>query len=80
MSLKDHAIPEEYITSDLARLTDKKSIKNAWEKNRISVIKYGRYFYVEQYDGAPSLFDLVVRETKRLFPELKCIYDEQNGK
>lgn len=73
MSLLQYAIPEGYLTSDLVNNTKYKGIINAYQRNTLSVIKRGNYWYTE---GCPDkIFNCVKREMKRLYPTLEYLYD-----
>ena len=73
MSLKNYITPEGYITSDLCRETKYASIKNAYDRNDLSVIVRGSCWYTE---GCPErIFRTVYREMRRLFPDLVYMYD-----
>lgn len=66
-----------YITDLLAEKTNKKSIKNAYETNDLSIIitSDGLFWYFEKCNHL-RLGETVQREMKRLFPEYTYIYDE----
>lgn len=68
MSIKQYLIPEGYITSDLVNQTRYKSIKMAYEKNNLSVITRGSFWYVEICPD--RLYRTVRREMNRLYPNL----------
>ena len=71
--IKDYIIPEQYITAELAKMTKYESIKNAYNKNDLSVIVRGSLWYTE---GCPDrIFKTVKREMARLFPQFVYLYD-----
>ena len=71
-------LPENYIDADVARNTIYKSVADAYERNLFSVIRYGGMFYVEGYGCPDRTYNLVIKETKRLFPELLYLHDMKN--
>lgn len=68
-------LPENYITSAVAKNTKYKSLQIAYEKNLISIIQDGGIFYVEGYGCPDRTYEIAIRETKRLFPDLRYLHD-----
>lgn len=68
-------IPEEYITSELVKKTKYKSVVEAYQRNLFSVIKRGGVFYIEGYGCSDRTYNLIVKETKRIYPELIYLHD-----
>jgi len=75
----NQSLPEEYLSADIAKQTNYKSIKDAYERNDFSVIKRGGIFYVEGYGCPDRTYNLVVKETKRLYPYLTYLHDGANS-
>ena len=65
----------EYITKEVADQTKYKSLVDAYQRNNIAIIKHGEGFYFETSGISNKVWDIAIRETKRIFPELKCLYD-----
>lgn len=65
----------EYITKEVADQTKYKSLADAYQRGNISIVKYGEGFYFETSWISNRLWDIAIQETKRIFPELICIYD-----
>lgn len=65
----------EYLTAEIAKRTKYKSIKDAYERNVISVIKNGGIFYLESSGCPDKTYRLTIKESKRLFPYLTYLYD-----
>ena len=73
MNIKKYIIPEEYITSDFAKNSKYSSIKNAYDRNDLSIIVNGSVWYTE---GCPAkIQNTVRREMKRLYPHLIYLWD-----
>lgn len=68
-------LPEDYLSADVAKNTTYKSVADAYERNLFSVIKRGGVFYVEGYGCSNRTYDLIIKETKRLFPHLTYLHD-----
>lgn len=75
MNIRPYIMPEKYLSADVARNTIYKSVAYAYERNYFSVIRSGSVFYVEGYGCPDRTYNLVIKETKRLFPELVYLYD-----
>lgn len=71
-------LPVEYLTAEIAKRTKYKSIKDAYERNTISVIKDGCFFYLESCGCPDKTYRLTIRETKRIFPYLTYLYDAKD--
>lgn len=72
----NNIIPEKYLSWDIARNTKYKSVANAYNKNLFSVIQRGGVFYIEGYGCSDRTYNLVIKETKRLYPYLSYLYDK----
>lgn len=70
-------VPEEYITFIIAQNTRYKSLKEAYERNLYSIIRHGNVFYIEGYGCSDRIYKLAIKETKRLFPDLKYLHDTE---
>ena len=68
-------LPEDYLSADVAKNTSYKSVSHAYERNLFSVIKRGSFFYVEGHGCPDRTYNLVIKETKRLYPYLIYLYD-----
>ena len=73
MSLKDYAIPDKYLSYDLAKATKYKGIKNAYDRDELSIIQRGSTWWMESCPD--KVFNCVKREMKRLYPTLTYLYD-----
>ena len=78
MNIRPYIMPEQYLSADVARNTIYKSVANAYERNLFSVIRRGNMFCVEGYGCSDRTYNLVIKETKRLFPELDYLHDMKN--
>lgn len=78
MNIRPYIMPEKYLSADVARNTIYKSVADAYERNLFSVIRYGGMFYVEGHGCPDRTYNLVIKETKRLFPELVYLHDLKN--
>ena len=68
-----YILPEKYLSAELAEKTSKNSIKNAYDRNNLSVIVRGSYWYLE---ACPDrIFNTVRREMKRLYPMYTYLYE-----
>lgn len=70
-------IPETYLTSDIANSTKYKSIKDAYERNKFSVIQNRGHFYIEGFGIDDRTYNLIIKETKRLYPYLTYLYEDE---
>lgn len=61
-------MPESYITSEFASKTKYKSIKNAYDRNDLSIVVRGGFWYAERCSS--KIFSTVKREMNRIFPYL----------
>lgn len=68
-----YLLPEEYITADLCHKTRYLSIKSAYDRNGLSIIRRGSFWYTE--GCTTRIFNTVRREMKRLYPELMYLYE-----
>ena len=68
-----YVFPETYITAELAQRTKYKSIQNAYDRNQLSVIVRGSFWYVE--GCTERVFATVKKEMKRLYPLLTFLYE-----
>ena len=68
--------PINYITQELATKTPYKSIKNAYDRNDISIIVRGSFWYFEVCKVTDKTFDLIKREMRKHFPDLKFYFEE----
>ena len=73
-----YILPENYLSADVGRNTIYKSVADAYERNLFSVIRRGNMFYVEGYGCPDRTYNLVIKETKRLFPEIVYLHDMKN--
>lgn len=72
MNIKKYIIPE-YITSDFAKNSTYSSVKNAYDRNDLSIIANGYFWYTE---NCPTrIQNTVYREMKRLYPHLTYLWD-----
>lgn len=69
-------LPEKYITYELAAKTSYKSIKNAYDRNNISIIVRGSFWYFEGLGVSDKIFNLVKKEMRKHFPHLKYCFEE----
>lgn len=70
-----YILPEGYLSADIAKGTNYKSVADAYDRNLFSVIQRGGVFYVEGYGCPDRTYKLVIKETKRLYPFLRYLYD-----
>ena len=64
-----------YISKEIAENTKYKSIYNAYNKNELSVIVYdGIVWAIEGYINN-NVYRVLRKEMKRLFPQLKYLYE-----
>lgn len=68
-------LPEQYMEADLARKTKYKSVENAYQRNLFSVIRRGSIFYIEGSGCSNRTYNLILKEMKRLYPELTYLHD-----
>lgn len=59
----------KYITDMLVEKTSYKSIKNAYQRNNLSIVLYDGYVWHFDKCSTDKLYDRVKKEMKRLFPE-----------
>lgn len=72
--------PVEYLSCDIANRTTYKSVKDGYERNYFSVIKQGSIFWVEGNGCPDRTYNLVIKETKRLYPNLVFLHDMDKPK
>ena len=78
LSMKRFPVTEgykvDYLSADLAEKTNKSSIKNAYDRNELSIVsKDGVYWF----EGCPErIRNTVFSEMKKFYPELKYLYDK----
>ena len=66
----------DYLERELSKKTDRVSIKDAYDTNDLTIVKPKdrNVYYIER---CPSrLFNIVIKEMKKYFPELRYLYDE----
>ncbi len=64
-----------YISKEIAERTKYKSIYNAYNKNELSVIVFdGIVWAIEGYINN-NVYRVLRKEMKRLFPQLKYLYE-----
>lgn len=59
----------KYITDMLVEETSYKSIKNAYQRNDLSIVLHDGYIWYFEKCSSNRLYDRVKKEMKRLFPE-----------
>lgn len=71
---KKYLAPEKYLTAELCSQTKYKSLRDAYDRNNLSVIVRGSCWYTE---GCPDkLMGMLKREMKRLYPQYKHLHDQ----
>ena len=70
-------LPEQYITHDIAARTKYKSIKDAYNRNNLSVIIRGSFWYVESC--TQKVFKTLYKEMKRLYPMYTYLFEEMEN-
>lgn len=65
----------EYITLELADKTNRKIIKDLYDRNELSIVQRGDCWYTE--DCPARYFKIVKEEMKKYFPKLSYLYDAQ---
>ena len=65
----------EYITLELADKTNRKIIKDLYDRNELSIVQRGDCWYTE--DCPARYFKIVKEEMKKYFPKLSYLYDVQ---
>lgn len=72
--MKNYYLPEGYITVDLVNKTNKQSIKNAYDRNNLSIIRRGGCWYME---GCPDrIYNTIKKEMEKHYPTLRYLYDK----
>ncbi len=66
-------LPESYIACDLAKKTKYISIKSAYEKNDLSIIVRGSFWYAGRLPR--RITKTVYREMERLYPYLSPLFE-----
>lgn len=64
----------EYLEAELADKTKYKLLKDAYDRNNLTIVKHGNSFYFE-HTPSKKVADLAIKEVKRLYPELTYIGD-----
>lgn len=59
-----------YITEDLVKKTDKKSIINAYERNELSVLVMDDSVWYVESCSSDRLYNTLAKEMARLYPDL----------
>lgn len=75
MNVSTTILPEEYLSCEVAQKTTYKSIRSAYERNEFSVIKRGSIFYIEGYGCSDRTYHLLIKEVKRIYPNLTYLHD-----
>lgn len=73
-------LSEQYLSAELAERTRYKSVENAYQRNLFSVIRRGSIFYIEEFGCSDRTYGLILKEMKRLFPELTYLHDLAIGR
>ena len=70
----------KFVTNRVAEKTTYKSLKDAYQRNQLSIVVFvdAGVFYLETFGCSDRTYKIAVRETKRLFPDLKYLYDLEN--
>lgn len=82
LSMKRFPVTEgykvDYISADLADKTNKSSIKNAYDRNELSIVSRDGVYW---FEGCPErIRNTVFSEMKKFYPELKYLYDKSSVK
>ena len=59
-----------YITESIAMNTCYKSVFDAYNDDKFSVVVYGDSFWIERRGLSERTYKLIVKQVKRAFPEL----------
>lgn len=70
-------LPEQYITREIAARTKYKSIKDAYDRNNLSVIIRGSFWYAESC--TQKVFKTLYKEMKRLYPMYTYLFEEMEN-
>ena len=65
----------EYLGAEVASRTTYKSVADGYNRDYFSVVKRGSVFWVESRSCPSRTYSLVIKETKRIFPQLTYLYD-----
>lgn len=65
----------KYLLKDISERTKYKSVADAYQRNLADVIVQGSVFYIEGHGCPDRTYKLIIKETKRLYPELVYLYD-----
>ena len=65
-----YATPEKYLTWDVFKQTGSKMLKDAIDRDCLSIIQRGGVFYLETRGCSERAYKIAIRETKRIFPYL----------
>lgn len=63
----------EYITEEVVEKTKYKSVSDAFNRDYFSVVRQGVFFWIESRLCPERTYKLIIKETKRLFPNLKYV-------
>lgn len=63
----------EYITEKIVEKTKYKSVADAFNRDYFSVVRQGGFFWIESRLCPERTHKLIIKETKRLFPNLEYV-------
>lgn len=64
-----------YLLPDIAMRTKYPSVRDAYERNLAEVVRYRDAFYIEGHGCSDRTYRLIIRETKRLYPDLTYLFE-----
>lgn len=64
-----------YLLSDIADKSVYATVKDAYQRNLAEVVVRDDVFYIEGHGCPDRTYRLIVRETKRLYPTLRYLYE-----
>ena len=68
-------IPEKELTWYIQANTWSKLLKDAIDRDELDIIRSGDVFWIQSRHVSDRAFNLAIKETKRIFPCLTCLYD-----
>lgn len=68
-------IPDKCLTKDVERETWSKLLKREIDADAFDIIRSRNVFWIESRHASDRAFNLAIKETKRIFPCLTCLYD-----
>lgn len=64
-----------YLLSDIADNSKYATVKDAYQRNLAEVVARGDVFYIEGHGCSDRTHRLIIRETKRLYPKMRYLYE-----